>query len=56
MLKLRPVTLEVTVILPVLMVQVGCVTLYAGWAGVIFGADVPLPCKLVQPFTVVVTE
>ena len=55
MLKQRPVTQEVTVILPVLMVQVGCVKLYAGIAGVVFGAAIPLPGKLVQPFTVVVT-
>ena len=40
---------------PVASEQVGCMILYAGVAGVVFGALVPLPDILVHPLTVVVT-
>ena len=55
MLKLSPLTSEVAKMLPVLIEQVGCSINDVGIAGVVFGADVPLPRKLVQPFTVVIT-
>ena len=46
---------EVIVIVPVATVQVGCVTLAVGASGNTFGAAIPFPIALVQPFTVLVT-
>lgn len=55
MLYLRPDTGEMTEMVPVDTVQLGWVTETIGAAGVDFGAAVPLPAVLVQPFTVVFT-
>lgn len=55
-LKLSPVFDDVTLIVPVETVHVGCVTLTVGAAGTALGAAALLPAALLQPFTVVVTE
>jgi len=54
-LKVKPLSDEVTFIVPVVTVQVGCVTVTVGAAGVAFGAAVPLPEALVHPLTVAFT-
>jgi hypothetical protein len=46
---------DITVIVPVVAVQVGCIRLITGAAGVEFGAAVADPGRLVQPFMVCVT-
>jgi len=56
MLNVSPVFDEVTVIVPVATVHVGCVVPAVGAVGTALGAAVLLPAALVQAFTVVVTE
>ncbi len=55
-LNLSPVLDDVTVIFPVVLVHVGCVTLTVGVAGSALGAAALLPGALVHPVTVLVTE
>lgn len=55
MLKLRPVFDDVTFMVPVVTLHVGWVTEAFGDAGSAFGAALPVPLALVQPFTVAFT-
>ena len=55
MVNVRPVLVDVTLIVPVAVVQVGCVMVTVGAVGVAFGAATPLPAGLTQVPTVDVT-